>query len=396
VGSPRARVKAVHEQAGRLLALLRQLRAQLGDEYELYGGESLFLALQRWRKLTTELHRPRKDSGFDISKVPDIYDAVKFDLRHNHARLHGALPCLCELLRLVRPLAQLVVPLEYGSAVGDMLAVAVGTTAALCRKLVLDLRSDLMRLEHGGDANHPETVHQLDPKHLAAISPRHDDHLKTRFYLTSESHVYTLLNLLRHAPQALGVPSLFDEAGRAALDEIGELSYLTHLMLAVYEHCDEPADDPLRFQVVVKFSAGDRSAREEEADAEGGRRGGRQTRADAERGGAESAELPLQPLHTLHRSLPLRSVLRFFEHVSDSLENAATPEQRRAAHSLSSSLSTGPARAAAVSRCAPPFGRAGSGDSALSLFANATVTAPPARPELLSSPAGAAAGNGET
>mmetsp|Transcript_22736 Transcript_22736/g.64765 ORF Transcript_22736/g.64765 Transcript_22736/m.64765 type:complete len:368 (-) Transcript_22736:269-1372(-) len=32
VGSPRARVKAVHEQAGRLLALLRQLRAQLGDE----------------------------------------------------------------------------------------------------------------------------------------------------------------------------------------------------------------------------------------------------------------------------------------------------------------------------------------------------------------------------
>ena len=167
-------------------------------------------------------------------------------------------------------------------------------------------------------------------------------------------------------------------------------------MLAVYEHCDEPADDPLRFQVVVQFSAGDRSAREEEADAEGGRRGGRQTRADAERGGAESAELPLQPLHTLHRSLPLRSVLRFFEHVSDSLENAATPEQRRAAHSLSSSLSTGPARAAAVSRCAPPFGRAGSGDSALSLFANATVTAPPARPELLSSPAGAAAGNGET
>jgi len=137
----------------------------IGDEYELYGGESLFLALQRWRKLTTELHRPRKDSGFDISKVPDIYDAVKFDLRHNHARLHGALPCLCELLRLVRPLAQLVVPLEYGSAVGDMLAVAVGTTAALCRKLVLDLRSDLMRLEHGGDANHPETVHQLDPKH---------------------------------------------------------------------------------------------------------------------------------------------------------------------------------------------------------------------------------------
>ncbi|EOD06649.1 hypothetical protein EMIHUDRAFT_471176, partial [Emiliania huxleyi CCMP1516] len=120
VGSPRARVKAVHEQAGRLLALLRQLRAQLGDEstgcprgerkslpgtfpepsdrrrvrapleitrdsprspeigravgdeYELYGGESLFLALQRWRKLTTELHRPRKDSGRARSKEAEL------------------------------------------------------------------------------------------------------------------------------------------------------------------------------------------------------------------------------------------------------------------------------------------------------------------------------------
>jgi hypothetical protein len=53
------------------------------------------------------------------------------------------------------------------------------------------------------------------------------DHLKTRFYLTSESHVYTLLNLIRHAPEALGLPSLVDEQGVAVLDQVHFPMYKT-------------------------------------------------------------------------------------------------------------------------------------------------------------------------
>lgn len=53
------------------------------------------------------------------SKIPDIYDALKFDLRHNYEAL-GRPAILHDAMRLARPLAQLIVPLEYGSSLEDM------------------------------------------------------------------------------------------------------------------------------------------------------------------------------------------------------------------------------------------------------------------------------------
>ena len=67
----------------------------------LYAGETLGLMLQRWSKLekvcgyyvhnvsgtdcsgglTQDFKAP--DGHFDISKIPDIYDCVKYDLLHN-------------------------------------------------------------------------------------------------------------------------------------------------------------------------------------------------------------------------------------------------------------------------------------------------------------------------
>ncbi|KAL3895633.1 MAG: hypothetical protein SGPRY_013466, partial [Prymnesium sp.] len=46
--------------------------------------------------------------------VPDIYDCAKYDLAHNMIAL-GHPASLLEVHEHVKPLAQLVVPLEYGS-----------------------------------------------------------------------------------------------------------------------------------------------------------------------------------------------------------------------------------------------------------------------------------------
>ena len=49
---------------------------------------------------------------FDISKVPDVYDAAKYDSIHNaHLKLNG----LEELYILSKELADCVVPNEYGT-----------------------------------------------------------------------------------------------------------------------------------------------------------------------------------------------------------------------------------------------------------------------------------------
>jgi len=48
---------------------------------KLYHGESWELMLRRWGKLIKDF-LPGVD-GYDISKVPDIYDCIKYDLQHN-------------------------------------------------------------------------------------------------------------------------------------------------------------------------------------------------------------------------------------------------------------------------------------------------------------------------
>ena len=55
-----------------------------------------------------------KSGVFDISKVPDIYDCVKYDLQHNRQVLisgHAE-----ELYTYAKNMADVVIPQEYGTA----------------------------------------------------------------------------------------------------------------------------------------------------------------------------------------------------------------------------------------------------------------------------------------
>ena len=104
-------------------------------EMPMYHGETLLMLAARWRKLQKELLK-RKGAAptYDLSKVPDIYDCITYDCKHNMAAL-GDPPILLELLVLVRPLAQLLIPLEYGGAVDDALDVATRVQQLLLRKV---------------------------------------------------------------------------------------------------------------------------------------------------------------------------------------------------------------------------------------------------------------------
>lgn len=51
----------------------------------MYLNESWDLAERRWAKELQEFRRVNKNSDveFDISKIPDIYDNIKYDMEHN-------------------------------------------------------------------------------------------------------------------------------------------------------------------------------------------------------------------------------------------------------------------------------------------------------------------------
>ena len=54
-------------------------------DLKLYNGESWELLIRLWAKLEKDFRM--KDGRFEISKIPDIYDCIKYDLQHNQKTL---------------------------------------------------------------------------------------------------------------------------------------------------------------------------------------------------------------------------------------------------------------------------------------------------------------------
>ncbi|EDL79987.1 similar to KIAA0377-like protein (predicted), isoform CRA_c [Rattus norvegicus] len=95
--------------------LTHQIRERMQDpssvDLQLYHSETLELMLQRWSKLERDFRQ--KSGRYDISKIPDIYDCVKYDVQHNGSLgLQGT----AELLRLSKALADVVIPQETKDA----------------------------------------------------------------------------------------------------------------------------------------------------------------------------------------------------------------------------------------------------------------------------------------
>jgi hypothetical protein len=78
-----------------------------------------------------------------------------------------------------------------------------------------------------------QSVHRLAPLYVHDInSPLR--HVRTRIYFTSESHIHSLVNILRH--EHLDGKSLLSDEARARLDSTTEFDYLTQIVFRMYEN----------------------------------------------------------------------------------------------------------------------------------------------------------------
>ena len=73
---------------------------------KLYHSESWELMLRRWTKLLKDFDV--KNEHYDISKIPDIYDCIKYDLQHNNSVLR--FPEASKLHNLSKAMADIVIP----------------------------------------------------------------------------------------------------------------------------------------------------------------------------------------------------------------------------------------------------------------------------------------------
>ncbi len=155
VGNPRKTLFAIRDTIGELLVQLDDMLGGLSSDFEnkheggeglkgnddddealsgikLYKGETLLELTERWRLLHKKLYS-EEDNEFDLSRVPDVHDNVRFDMLHNpHLGLTATLE---KLYNLAKVTADCVVPQEYGSTIKEKRSIGNKMCRALLEKI---------------------------------------------------------------------------------------------------------------------------------------------------------------------------------------------------------------------------------------------------------------------
>lgn len=250
IGNPYQACEKVYKLIKELNTLIKSKRQDncYTQEYHLYHGETWDLLQRRWAKLEKDFKFPRS-KRFDISKIPDIYDCIKYDLQHNQHTLQFQFAH--ELHTYAKALADIVIPQEYGMTAQEKLMISLGTCSPLLRKI----QADLLRNADSSNEDDTESVNRLDPKYSHGVSSP-DRHVRTRLYFTSESHIHSLITALQYGG-LLNVKQ--DEQWQRSMEflsAISELNYLSQIVIMLYEDpTKEPTSDD-RFHIEIHFSSG--------------------------------------------------------------------------------------------------------------------------------------------
>jgi inositol-hexakisphosphate/diphosphoinositol-pentakisphosphate 1-kinase len=203
--------------------------------------EKIILIYKRWIKLYQDFYNTKKKK-FDVSKIPDIYDNIKYDLIHNKSLLNDD---AYNLFYNVNLLANFVMPLEYGITVDEKVRIGLKVTANLLNKIHNDLlwwfypNSSKSPQEYVKDFENENQVYSgLDRGRLNANDVKSAwRHVKTRYYFTCASHLYSLINTI-----IFGIDSfLIDqtESNQIFIKELKnvlDLDYCSHIVFRLYEN----------------------------------------------------------------------------------------------------------------------------------------------------------------
>lgn len=274
VGNPRKALWEIHRTMGSLIEQLEDMLGLMGSGDEkrieggeglegdaeddvalsgvkLYKGETLLELTERWRFIHKRLYDPDEDT-FDLSRIPDVHDNVRFDVLHNpHLGLTSTLEKLYEL---AKGMADCVVPQEYGTTIAEKRSVGVKICSSLLEKIMFDLK--VARTDNMADMRYMINMDYSADLPINTMGRR----IRTRLYFTSESHLHTMLNVLRfpaHIDEGEEAPPpILSQQGFDLINNTRELCYLTQIIIRLFEDVSRSMDDPRRFRIEFFFSPG--------------------------------------------------------------------------------------------------------------------------------------------
>jgi inositol hexakisphosphate/diphosphoinositol-pentakisphosphate kinase len=221
---------------------------------ELYLSETFDLMLQRWEKLYKDFFH-HESQLYDLTKVPDVYDMIRYDLFHNH---HLNFPKIEELFELSSKFERCVVLQEYGIDKNDKRYIGNKMCGALLEKIKYDLLMsttqqyiDHIQSQEINLLKEDPMLYKLDDSHAEDLQINSLQRcVRTRLYFTSESHIHTILNVF-HYPPLNSIFSISKE-GLEILDSITNISYLSQIVIRLFEDRAEPQ----KYICELSFSSG--------------------------------------------------------------------------------------------------------------------------------------------
>ena len=226
--------------------------------------EKIVLIYKRYVKLFNDFYDNKKNK-FDISKIPDIYDNIKYDIIHNKFIIGDT---AFELYKIINDLADFVMPLEYGIKLEEKIKIGIKFIKPLLSKIY----NDLLWSNQETTFKRNSVLGNLDIKNLQSLESKEKTyfgldeekldkteiksawrHIKTRFYFTSQSHLYSLLNTLIYSMNSFLVDN---GKGINPIWSVFDLDYLSHIVFRLFENYNVDKNSKERYRIEIIVSAG--------------------------------------------------------------------------------------------------------------------------------------------
>ena len=205
--------------------------------------EKVILIFKRYTKLHKEFYNI-KTKKFDLGKIPNIYDNIKYDIIHNKSILSKD---GYKLFNIVNKLACFLMPLEYGINIEEKFNIGI----KLIKPLLTKIRNDLL---------FTNTIELFNNKNEDFLQEnkyndinQNDKNVKSRFYFTSQSHLYALFNSIIYGLNSYLVD---DKKNINQIWKIFDLDYCSHIVFRLFENFNVKEDDEKRYRIEIIISSG--------------------------------------------------------------------------------------------------------------------------------------------
>ena len=201
--------------------------------------EKVILIFKRYTKLYQEFY------NYDIGKIPSIYDNIKYDIIHNKSIINND---GYELFNIVNKLACFLMPLEYGINIEDKYNIGI----KIIKPLLLKIKYDLLWIYYMKEKENKNEDDILQENKYNDIK-FDDNNVKTRFYFTSQSHLYALFNTIVYGYNSFLVD---DKKNLNPIWKIFDLDYCSHIVFRLFENFKVNDNDEKRYRIEIIISPG--------------------------------------------------------------------------------------------------------------------------------------------